>query len=237
MLETASAPVGRRLYYGGGWHHPVSGRYVETVNPGTNEPICAVADAGAPDVDAAVEAARAGFKDWREIVPLERGRIIKAMAQVVRENARELATLDAANCGNPVREMAGDAAIAAAQLDFFAGLVTEMKGDTIPMGPDALNLTVRQPLGVVARILAFNHPFMFCAGKMAAPWRPGTASSSSRRSRRRCPPSGLPSSSAGFCRMASSTSSPAGARRARPWRRIPVSTRSRSSAASRPGGP
>jgi len=175
MLETASAPVGRCLYYGGGWRHPVSGRYVETVNPGTNEPICSVANAGAPDVDAAVDAARAGFKDWREIVPLERGRIIKAMAQVVRENARELAALDAANCGNPVREMAGDAAIAAAQLDFFAGLVTEMKGDTIPMGPDALNLTVRQPLGVVARILAFNHPFMFCAGKMAAPLAAGNS--------------------------------------------------------------
>jgi betaine-aldehyde dehydrogenase len=169
MLETAGAPVGRCLYYGGGWHHPVSGRYVETLNPGTNEPICQVAEAGTPDVDAAVDAARAGFKRWREVVPLERGRIIKAIAQVVRENARELAALDAANCGNPVREMAGDAAIAAAQLDFFAGLVTEMKGDTIPMGPDALNLTVLQPLGVVARILAFNHPFMFCAGKMAAP--------------------------------------------------------------------
>jgi len=69
----------------------------------------------------------------------------------------------------------GDAAIAAAQLEFFGGLVTEMKGDTIPMGPDALNLTVRQPLGVVARILAFNHPFMFCAGKIAAPLAAGNS--------------------------------------------------------------
>jgi betaine-aldehyde dehydrogenase len=175
MLDTLVAPAGRGLYYGGGWHHPRAGRYVETRNPGLNEPICAVADADAADVDAIVAAARAGFKLWRKVVPLERGRILKAIAEIVRKNARELAALDAANCGNPIKEMVGDAAIAAAQLDFFGGLVTEMKGDTIPMGPDALNLTVRQPLGVVARILAFNHPFMFCAGKMAAPLAAGNA--------------------------------------------------------------
>jgi betaine-aldehyde dehydrogenase len=167
------APAGRSLYFGGTWHHPVSGLYAATLNPGLNQPICEVAEAGAADVDAAVAAARAAFRDWRKVLPLERGRLLKAIAEIVRKNARELAALDAANCGNPVREMVGDAAIAAAQLDFFGGLVTEMKGDTIPMGPDALNLTLRQPLGVVARILAFNHPFMFCAGKMAAPLAAG----------------------------------------------------------------
>ena len=53
--------------------------------------------------------------------------------------------------------------------------VTEMKGDTIPMGPERINMTLRQPMGVVARILAFNHPFMFCGGKMAAPLAAGNA--------------------------------------------------------------
>jgi len=61
-----------------------------------------------------------------------------------------------------------DAMIAAAQLDFFAGLVTEMKGASIPMGPDVVNFSVREPIGVVARIVPFNHPFMFIAGKAAA---------------------------------------------------------------------
>ncbi|KUL96821.1 aldehyde dehydrogenase [Bosea sp. WAO] len=167
------APAGRSLHYGGGWHHPASGRYAWTLDPGVNEPICEVAEAGAADVDAAVAAASAAFRDWRRALPLERGRILKEMAEIVRRNARELAALDAQNCGNPVTEMLGDAKIAAAQLDFFGGLVTEMKGDTIPMGPDALNLSLRQPLGVVARILAFNHPFMFCAGKIAAPLAAG----------------------------------------------------------------
>ena len=63
--------------------------------------------------------------------------------------------------------------IAAAQIEFFAGLVTEMKGDSIPMGPDAVNFSVREPLGVVGRIIPFNHPFMFCAGKSAAPLAAG----------------------------------------------------------------
>lgn len=169
------APAGRSLYYGGEWRHPISGRYAATSNPGLDEPIAEVAEAGASDVDAAVKSARQAFLSWRGVAPLERARLLKEVAAIVRANARELAALDAANCGNPVREMLGDATIAAAQLDYFAGLVTEMKGETIPMGPDVINMTLRQPLGVVARILAFNHPFMFCAGKIAAPLAAGNA--------------------------------------------------------------
>jgi betaine-aldehyde dehydrogenase len=71
--------------------------------------------------------------------------------------------------------MTSDAMIAAAQLDFFAGLVTEMKGASIPMGPDVVNFSVREPIGVVARIVPFNHPFMFAAGKSAAPLAAGNS--------------------------------------------------------------
>src|SRR4249919_4344695 len=65
--------------------------------------------------------------------------------------------------------------IAAAQMEFFAGFVTEMKGASIPMGPDVINFSVREPLGVVGRIIPFNHPFMFCAGKSAAPLAAGNS--------------------------------------------------------------
>lgn len=168
-------PANRGIYYGGSWHEPVSGGYAPAFDPGRGRTLCEVADATAEDVDRAVEAARAGFLVWRDTQPLERARILKEIARILRDNARELATIDAANCGNPVAEMMGDANIAAAQTEFFAGLVTEMKGATIPMGPNALNYSIRQPLGVVARIIAFNHPFMFCAGKMAAPLAAGNA--------------------------------------------------------------
>src|SRR4029077_10601587 len=62
-----------------------------------------------------------------------------------------------------------DVEISANYMDYFAGLVTEIKGDTIPIGPDSLNYTLREPLGVVARIGAFNHPLLFTAGKCGAP--------------------------------------------------------------------
>ena len=168
-------PANRGLYYGGEWHRPVKGGTVATYDPGRGVDLGQVAEASAEDVDRAVAAARRGFLEWRDVPPLERARILKEIARILRDNGRELATIDAANCGNPVAEMMSDANVAAAQLDFFAGLVTEMKGASIPMGPNAVNFSVRQPLGVVARILAYNHPFMFCGGKMAAALAAGNA--------------------------------------------------------------
>jgi betaine-aldehyde dehydrogenase len=170
-----SLPRQRGLYFGGQWHAPRSGRWVDTFNPGTGATLGSVAEADATDVDAAVAAAKAGFREWRAVPPLERARILRRAAAILRENADELALIDAANCGNPVREMGSDARVAAAQLEFFAGLVTELKGASIPMGPDVVNFSVREPRGVVARIIPFNHPFMFAAGKAAAPLAAGNA--------------------------------------------------------------
>jgi len=166
-------PKNRCAYYGGAWHQPKSGRFVDSMNPGTGLSLGQVADAGSEDIDAAVAAAKAGFKEWRRVLPLERAKILRRIAEILRQNANELAMIDAADCGNPVREMVSDAMIAAAQMEFFAGFVTEMKGSSIPMGPDVVNFSVREPLGVVGRIIPFNHPFMFCAGKSAAPLAAG----------------------------------------------------------------
>jgi betaine-aldehyde dehydrogenase len=166
-------PTKRGAYYGGKWHEPKSGLTVDQVNPGTGESLGSAADCGPEDIDAGVKAAKAAFKDWRRVPPLERAKMLKEVARVLRANASELAMIDAADCGNPVTEMMGDANVAAAQIEFFAGLVTEMKGASIPMGPDRLNFSVREPLGVVGRIVPFNHPFMFIAGKSAAPLAAG----------------------------------------------------------------
>ncbi|NTI24446.1 aldehyde dehydrogenase family protein [Rhizobium rhizogenes] len=168
-------PTRTDLYYGGRWQEALGKRRVYVNSPATGKLLGSVADADAGDVDAAVTAARKGFDEWRKVAPLERGKILKAMAEVLRRNGRELAMLDAADGGNPFTEMQGDVMIAAAQMEFFAGLVTEMKGNSIPMGPNAVNFSVREPRGVVARIIPFNHPFMFCAGKSAAPLAAGNA--------------------------------------------------------------
>jgi betaine-aldehyde dehydrogenase len=168
-------PANRDLYYGGGWHAPQAGGYAELTSPGSGEPLGRAAEATAADVDAAVASARAGFRQWARVLPSERAKIMKRIAAILRQHAEELALIDAADCGNPAREMVSDAHIAAAQMEFFAGLVTEIKGFSIPMGPEALNFSVREPLGVVVRIIPFNHPLMFCAGKSAAPLAAGNA--------------------------------------------------------------
>src|SRR4029077_7060948 len=100
-------------------------------------------------------AARAAFLCWRGGPPLDRRKMLRAIADVLRKNGDELAMTDAADCGNPYAEMVRDAQAGAAQLDFYAGLVTEMKGASIPMGPDAVNFSVREPFGVVGRIIPF----------------------------------------------------------------------------------
>src|SRR5262252_1569281 len=162
-------PEHRGCYYGGAWHAPLSRRETDTINPGTGESLGKVAEAGSADVDAAVAAAKAAFKEWRNVLPLERAKMLRRIAEVLRKHAQELALIDAADCGNPVAEMVSDAMVAAAQTEFFAGLVTEMKGSSVPMGPGVVNFSVREPRGVIGRIIPFNHPFMFAAGKSAAP--------------------------------------------------------------------
>lgn len=158
-------PRKRDLYYGGKWQKPQGG-YLDTWNPATGESLGPCAEANAADVEAAVRAAHQAFLEWRRVKPIERAALMKKVATVLRANAEELAMLDAANCGNPIREMLKDAVIAAIQIEFYAGLVTEAKGETIPMGEGVVNLSVREPYGVVGRIVAYNHPIMFTAGKM-----------------------------------------------------------------------
>ena len=175
MTIDPAFPSHHDLYYGGGWHAPAAGRYMETRNPATDEVLGTVAVGTASDIEAIVAAARAGYETWRDVPPLERGRILREVGAVIRQNGDALAMIDAADGGNPVREMGRDAAAAAAAFDFFAGLVTEMKGNSIPMGSSVVNFTTREPLGVVARIVAFNHPFMFTAVKAAAPLAAGNS--------------------------------------------------------------
>jgi betaine-aldehyde dehydrogenase len=165
-------PVHRDLFYGGTWHPPHGG-YQDTFDPSTGASLGRCAEADAHDVDAAVAAAADAFAAWRSARPLERAAVLRRIAAILREHADELALLDALNGGNPVAEMGRDVRAAAAQLDYCAGLATEIHGATIPMGADAVNMTVREPFGVCARIVAYNHPLMFTAAKMGPPLAAG----------------------------------------------------------------
>ena len=166
-------PGHRGLFYGGEWHE--AGNTAATVSPSTGQALGNFAVADAEDVDLAVAAARAGFAEWRHVAPLERARVLREMGRRLAAHREELAWIDAVDGGSPVRELRKDVDTAVAQLDFFAGLVTEMKGASVPMGPGVVNFSVREPFGVVVRIIPFNHPFMFCAGKPASALAAGNA--------------------------------------------------------------
>lgn len=174
-LDIASVlPKNRGLFYAGRWNE-TTGEHVELKSPSTGDSLGQMAVASPDDVDACFRAAQEGFRAWSKVSPFERGRILREAAVILRDHAVELAMIDAVDCGNPVREMTKDAAIAAAGIDYFAGLVQETKGDTIPMGDGNLNFTVREPLGVCVRIIPYNHPLMFAAMRAAAPLAAGNA--------------------------------------------------------------
>jgi betaine-aldehyde dehydrogenase len=166
-------PKQRGLFWAGQWHQPAGIKVFRTDNPSTGEHLAEVFEAGTSEIDKAVKAAASAFPAWAKTPPLERGRRLREAANRIRAHAQDLALIDAADCGNPVKAMMHDAEIAATQLEYFAGLVLEVKGETIPTANASLNYTLREPLGVVARIFPFNHPFMFAAGKIAAPLAAG----------------------------------------------------------------
>jgi betaine-aldehyde dehydrogenase len=160
-------PKNLGLYYNGTWHKPVDGQYVETFSPGDGSVITKVAFAGAKDTEAALEAAQTAFPSWKATPPLQRGKLLKKAAQILRDHAVELAVLDAANTGSPITIMAADAHFTAEHLDMFAGLIPAVVGETNHLGDETFNYTVREPLGVVARLVASNHPLMFTGNRMA----------------------------------------------------------------------
>jgi betaine-aldehyde dehydrogenase len=163
----------RGLYIGGKWEPAADGRTIATVNPSTGRKLPSVPLAGPADVDRAVAAAKKAFAEWRRVSITERARALKALARRIRENRDSLGLMDAVDSGNAAKGMRGDMDWTADSFDYFAGLITEIKGETSAHGPNHLNFTRRQPYGVVAKINPFNHPFRFCAEKAAAPLAAG----------------------------------------------------------------
>lgn len=159
-------PAERRLFYAGAWHDPQGG-YSDTFNPATGESLGPAANANAEDVQAAVAAAKSAFGAWRDTTPLERAERLRAIAGVVRQHIAELALLESANNGNPVRAIAANLQYAAQLIEYFAGLAVELKGETLPGAPSAIRMTLREPIGVCARLVAYNHPVLFLASKFA----------------------------------------------------------------------
>jgi len=147
----------------------VSGAVLDVVNPATNRVIGQLPRCDERDVEAAVKAAKRAAPGWRAAEPQARAAALLAFAEKVAERGEELARLDSLDNGSPLHEMRNDIGLATSQVRYMAGLALEVRGWTMPETPDHLHYTMRQPFGVVARIIAFNHPLMFAATKIAAP--------------------------------------------------------------------
>ena len=147
------------LFVGGRWLEP-SETYT-TINPATEEPLAVIAQAGAPEVDLAVQAARAAFEDgWPALRPAERAKYLFRIARILQERAREFAVLESLNGGKPIKESRDvDLPLAAAHFFYYAGWADKLEYAFPNRRP--------RPLGVAGQIIPWNFPLLMLAWKIA----------------------------------------------------------------------
>jgi len=157
------------LLIGGRWRPARSSRYFETVDPATEQVIAHVAEADAPDIDAAVSAARTALQgEWGHMRAAERGQALLRLAELIRKNQDALAELESLDSGKPVSAIRRqDLPAVLDTLTYYAGWADKINGQVIPARPDALTYTVREPVGVVAAIIPWNFPLMIGMWKLA----------------------------------------------------------------------
>ena len=159
-----------QLLVDGAWVDAGDGAVFDTLDPATGEVLASVAAAGAADVDLAVAAARRAFDGgaWGLAAP-ERDRAEKlfALAALLRRDVDELARLETLDCGKPLEDARWDVEEAAFMFEYYAGWATKITGDIPPVGPDALSLVVKEPVGVCGLIVPWNYPILMACQKVA----------------------------------------------------------------------
>lgn len=153
-----------QLFIANEWIPARSGETFETVDPSMEEVLTSVSRGGAEDIDDAVVAAREAFEGpWRRVAPDERGRLLYRVARLLEERLDEFAELETLDTGKPLSHAKGEVMGCVRYFEYYAGLADKIHGETIPLGPDYLNYTVNEPLGVTAHIVPWNMPLsMIC---------------------------------------------------------------------------
>ena len=138
------------------------------IDPATGTVLATVAESSAADVATAIRAAREAFDagPWRTTTAQARGRILFEMARLVREHAAALAELETRNCGKPIVESEFDVQDAATCLEYYGGLATKIHGETFSVPDNAINLTLKEPIGVVGLIVPWNYPLLLAMWKL-----------------------------------------------------------------------
>jgi acyl-CoA reductase-like NAD-dependent aldehyde dehydrogenase len=168
-FEYSSAPESKaivtidpvyKLYIGGKFVAPKSGKTFKTINPATEEVLAKIGYAEKADVDKAVKAAQAALRIWSKMAPAERGKYLYRIARIMQERAREFAVLETMDNGKPIRETRDvDVPLAAAHFFYHAGWADKLDHAGVGTNP--------KPYGVVGQIIPWNFPLLMLAWKIA----------------------------------------------------------------------
>lgn len=171
--------VGRdeQLLIGGSWREATSGERFDVTNPATGEVVGSVPNGSAEDVQAAIDAAAAALPEWRAAAAIQRARILRRAADVIRERADEIASVMTAEQGKPLAEARGETEYAASFLEWFGGEAERIYGQVVPpLNPANRVLVLRQPVGVTAAITPWNFPAAMMTRKLGPAMAAGCTS-------------------------------------------------------------
>ena len=138
---------------------------LHVVNPATEAVIAELEQAGIDEADEAVSRAKAAGPAWRAVAPEDRGRLLRRVATLVEEHAEELARVESENVGKPIAAARGEVAMVARVFHFYAGAVDKHGGSEIPVA-GGIDVTFREPLGVVGLIVPWNFPLNIASWKL-----------------------------------------------------------------------
>ena len=139
---------------------------LEVLNPATEEVVERLEPATEEEADAAVARAKAAFPKWRDVEPSDRARLLRRLADALDSESENLAQLESKNTGKPIGDSRGEMEMVVETFHYYAGAPERLLGNTIPVS-GGVDVTFREPLGVVALIVPWNFPLTIASWKMA----------------------------------------------------------------------
>ncbi|WP_316227421.1 aldehyde dehydrogenase family protein [Bradyrhizobium sp. SZCCHNR1047] len=159
MNANVKLPAAKGVFIDNTWQPARSGRTIAMLAPATGQVIASIAAGDAADIDLAVAAARRALEGpWGRLAAVERGRLLSKLGRLVEDNAEELAKLEAADTGKPMKQANADVVAVARYFEYYGGAADKVHGDTIPFLDGFFVTTVYEPLGVTGHIIPWNYP-------------------------------------------------------------------------------
>jgi len=158
-----------QMVIGGETVDAADGQTFEIVNPANGDVIATAPLGGKGDVDRAVAAAQAAFeepKGWSSWAAGKRGRTLAKFAELIKQHAEELAQLESRNTGKPITSARGEIIGSSLVFDYYAGAANKIFGQTIPVSKPGIDMTLREPIGVVGLIVPWNFPLLMASWKL-----------------------------------------------------------------------